>query len=494
MAQPRHGIDRSSPVPLYHQLEAMLRHEIEGGAYAVGDPLPSEGEIGDRYSVSRSVVRQTLTNLVDAGLIRTERGRGSFVAERKIRERFVQRAAGAYDDLQRMGHQISTRVLRQEIVALPFVVQEFLGTEFGVQIDRVRSIDGRTLVFIRSYLPEGRFSGIERADLTDASLYAHIEEVYGARPSTGRRTVEAVAVDDPIADHLGVPVGSPSLLLQSKTYDQHGEPLDWFDAWQRADVTKFEFEMVPGSDVHPINDVLLRAPAARRSSRGTAADAPVPAAQRGAARGAPIAAPLDHQHPLVTLRATSYQRLPEILQELAHHGFSVVVVSLAAEDGLAAVAEAAGADGIVVGAGDVTSQASARAAVDAGAAFIVANVGCRSVIDGALVPVMATAFTPAEIALAGELTHQPVLVHPASMGGPAYVRTVAASLPDVVLIPTGGVALGDTAAFHEAGASAVDLAEEICPASALESGDVVEIAARARKVRAALDAHRPASA
>jgi DNA-binding GntR family transcriptional regulator len=97
-------IDRSSPIPLYHQLEYLLRREIENGSYRPGDTLPSEGEICARYEVSRSVVRQTLTNLTHAGIIRTERGRGSFVAERKLQERFVQRTTGLYDDLRRLLH------------------------------------------------------------------------------------------------------------------------------------------------------------------------------------------------------------------------------------------------------------------------------------------------------------------------------------------------------------------------------------------------------
>lgn len=481
MAQLRNGIDRSSPVPLYHQLEGILRREIDSGAYAAGDPLPSEGQLGDQYDVSRSVVRQTLTNLVDAGLVRTERGRGSFVAERKIHERFVQRAAGAYDDLQRMGHDVRTKVLRQGLVTLPLHVHEFLGTELGVQIDRLRYIDGRTLAYIRSYLSKERFPGIEEADLEDRSLYRHIEDAYGVRPAGGLRTVEAVALEDPIAGHLQVAPGSPSLMLRSRSTDQFGEPLDWFDAWQRADATKFEFEMVPGSLEQPVRSSLVRRPDAA-SEMTTSHKTP--------AAPTSVLVDLDDQRPLVVLRGRRYDHLPDLLRQLAAHDFTTIGIRLRAENGLAVLAAAARMDGVVVGACDVLDRSLARAAIDAGAAFLVANVGSRDVLEEAEVPVMLTAFTPSEITLANAMTDQPVALYPASMGGPAYVRSILAAVPDVRLIACGDVALADVPAFLEAGAAAVELGEWLCPATVLESGDVQEVAARAKKLRRFLDERR----
>ena len=119
-------IDRSSAVPLYRQLEDAVQSDIDSGVYPPGGLLPSESEICTRYDLSRSVVRQTLRHLAQAGVIRTERGRGSFVAERKLSERFVQRTTGFYDDLTRMGLRIDTRVLRQEIAPVPPDVRDFL--------------------------------------------------------------------------------------------------------------------------------------------------------------------------------------------------------------------------------------------------------------------------------------------------------------------------------------------------------------------------------
>jgi GntR family transcriptional regulator len=78
------AIDRSSFVPLYSQLQELVKEQIESGAWRPGDRLPSEPELARRYAVSRVVVRQALAILQDDGQIVRVQGRGTFVAEPKL--------------------------------------------------------------------------------------------------------------------------------------------------------------------------------------------------------------------------------------------------------------------------------------------------------------------------------------------------------------------------------------------------------------------------
>lgn len=251
------SIDRSSPLPLYYQLEQILRADIASGVFEPGSLLPSESEICAQYEISRSVVRQALANLAHAGLVRTQRGRGTFVTEPKLHERFVQRATGFYEDLTRMGFSIGTRVIRQGVVDLPIEVRQFLRRARGVRIDRVRSIDGRLLAFVTTYLPADRCPGIEQHDLVDRSLYAHLAEKYGLHVAGGQRTVGAVAAEGEVARHLEVEEGAPLLLLRSAAHAQDGEPLEWFEAWHRADRAMFEFDILPGEPNWYVNGLLV---------------------------------------------------------------------------------------------------------------------------------------------------------------------------------------------------------------------------------------------
>jgi GntR family transcriptional regulator len=481
-------VDRSSPIPLYHQLEYLLRREIERGRYQPGDTLPSEGEICARYEVSRSVVRQTLTNLTHAGLIRTERGRGSFVAEKKLQERFVQRTTGLYDDLRRMGYQIRTHVVRQSITELPLPVQEFLQAKRGVQIDRVRSVDGRVLTFIRSFIPESRCPGLEHAELEDRSLYQVLADEYGLRVASGRRTVEAVAAEGEVAKHLGVEPGEPLLLLRSSSRDERGEPLEWFEAWHRGDRTMFEIEIVPGEVDQPVSSVI-------RPADGTAVRSTASVAARSGGGGVDaLIAALRRSRVVAVWRAPRYGGAAGLARVLADHGVTVVEVTLTGENALEAIAAARSVEEIMVGAGTVMTAADARDAVAAGAQFLVAPIGAEEVVRAARstsTPVVLAGFTPSEVWAAWQATAAPVKVFPASVGGPEYLPILRGPMPDIPLLPAGGVGIDTAADFLRAGAVAVNIGGPLCPADALESGDVDVIAERARNVQRALAGLEP---
>jgi GntR family transcriptional regulator len=78
------ALDRRSFVPLYYQLQEILKEQIESGVWRPGDTLPSEPELARRYGISRVVVRQALAILEDDRQVIRIRGRGTFVAEPKL--------------------------------------------------------------------------------------------------------------------------------------------------------------------------------------------------------------------------------------------------------------------------------------------------------------------------------------------------------------------------------------------------------------------------
>jgi hypothetical protein len=76
------SIDRATPIPYYYQLEGLLRQEIRSGRWAPGEPILSEKQLGVRYGVSRTTVRQAVARLVQDGLLYHVKGKGTFVARR----------------------------------------------------------------------------------------------------------------------------------------------------------------------------------------------------------------------------------------------------------------------------------------------------------------------------------------------------------------------------------------------------------------------------
>jgi GntR family transcriptional regulator len=472
-------VDRSLPTPLYHQLERILRSDIESGVYRAGDLLPSENEICERYDVSRSVVRQTLANLAHAGVVHTERGRGSFVAERKFHERFVQRATGFYDDLTRMGFQLRTNVVRQEVCELPLQVREFLDEETGIRIDRVRSVEGRVLAYVTTYLSARRCPGLEHQDLNDRSLYQHLDSAYGLRVHGGRRTVEAVAAVADVATHLDVAPGTPLLLLRSASRTADGNPLEWFEAWHRADRTMFEVEIVPGEAARPFQGVVRNASdGAEHVARHAAFD-----------WGGTLGGALRRERVVAVLRAPRYTDPERLAEGLVRGGIRIVEFTLTADNALEAVRTAGKVSDAIIGAGSVLTPDQARDAVAAGARFLVSPVCAPEIVaaaDG--VPVFLAGQTPTELYQAWSLTGAPVKLFPAHLGGPGYVRAVLAPMPDLAIMPSGGIDAGNVSEYLRAGAVAVNVGGALCAPELLTAGDGDELTRRAARLRAAIDA------
>ena len=116
----------------------------------------------------------------------------------------------------------------------------------------------------------------------------------------------------------------------------------------------------------------------------------------------------------------------------------------------------------IVGLGTVTTRHLATSAVEAGAGFLVSPWPApevREVAASSGLPFLEGAFTPAEVA---DVSRQgPVKVFPAHLGGPQYLRSLRQVLPEAVLVPTGGIALADAAAWLDAGASAVGIGRDL---------------------------------
>jgi 2-dehydro-3-deoxyphosphogluconate aldolase/(4S)-4-hydroxy-2-oxoglutarate aldolase len=137
-----------------------------------------------------------------------------------------------------------------------------------------------------------------------------------------------------------------------------------------------------------------------------------------------------------------------------------------------------------VGAGTVLGLQDLRAALEAGAEFIVTP----TVVDGVIqacrgdgVPVFPGAFTPTEIHRAWELGADLVKVFPADQLGPAYIRNVKAPLPHVKLLPTGGVTVETLGAFKKAGADGFGVGSPLFAKEKVEAGDWAWVEAQARR-------------
>ncbi len=240
------AIDRSSPIPFYYQLRQLLESDLRSGRLAVGERLPSEAELCDQYGVSRTVVRQALSDLEAASLITRIKGRGSFVAAPKTPEHLVQALTSLYEDVRARGQELETRVLRLEREPASPYVAEALGlgeSDPIVLLERLRLIDGDPWVLTTAYLPYELAAPILSLDMTTRSLYETLEQDLGLELHRGRRSVEATRAGKEIARHLGIEEGAPVLLLSGTTYLADERPVESFVGVHRGDRSRFDVNL-----------------------------------------------------------------------------------------------------------------------------------------------------------------------------------------------------------------------------------------------------------
>jgi|SRR5215813_2328693 len=181
------------------------------------------------------------------------------------------------------------------------------------------------------------------------------------------------------------------------------------------------------------------------------------------------------------VRASSADEAIQIVEAIKAGGLPLLEITMTVPGAITVIAELTKrfADDAIVGAGTVLEPEIARACITEGAQFIVSpslNLETIAVCRELEVTVMPGALTPTEIVTAWNAGADFVKVFPAgSVGGASYIKSLKAPLPQIKLIPTGGVTLATAAAFIEAGAAAIGVGADLVDLKAIRAGQPEKI-------------------
>lgn len=226
---------------LYQQIREHLLEEIDAGRLNVGDRVPSERELADRFKISRMTVRHALTELVNEGTLYRHQGKGTFVAKPKIRQGLAGLTSFTEDMLAR-GLKPGARLLSVEVASASYKVRHALGLDEAamvVRLERLRLADGEPMALEQVHLPYPRFAPILEADVENTSLYKLFVEVLGVQMASAIQTIEPTAADAALARALEVREGALLLMTERTTYDERGEPFEHATSYYRGDRYRF---------------------------------------------------------------------------------------------------------------------------------------------------------------------------------------------------------------------------------------------------------------
>jgi len=210
---------------------------------------------------------------------------------------------------------------------------------------------------------------------------------------------------------------------------------------------------------------------------------------------AQVAAEIQRLGVVAVIRMKDPAKLRTVFDALAEGGVRALEVTMTVPGAVQIIAQLAKSlpPGIVLGAGTVIDAATARAVIDAGARFIVSPVFRREVIAVCLERDVAAApgcFSPTEILDAHEMGADLVKVFPATALGPQYIKDLRAPMPQLRLMPTGGVTLDNAGDWIRAGAIAVGVGSALLDAKAIEEGRLDVLANNARRIVASVASAR----
>jgi GntR family transcriptional regulator len=241
---------RSRAAPLWSQVKSALSQLIVKGELREHAQLPSEAELCLRFGVSRSVVREALSQLVNERMIYKLQGKGAFVAGRREEQDFVGTTIGFSGELADKSKTVTRRILVQQR-ALPNArickLMNITADTPMVFLDRVLSVEGHPRFIVRWAMLERLVPGLDSLPMENRSLYDTIGRQYGVKLARAERWIEAITASVEDAALLQVPLASPLLGIESVAANHLGEKIEYYTALYLTDRSRLHFSVVAPS-------------------------------------------------------------------------------------------------------------------------------------------------------------------------------------------------------------------------------------------------------
>jgi len=238
------GMHATRPPALHRHIKERLERSLGSGAFNSGKRLPSESEIRSMFGVSRHVVRMALAELAKEGLIRTERGRGSFVNPPKEIHP-ITTLTSLHRLMAERKLEIDIHVVRNRVTRPPRPLMGTLDLAPGqrvAELVRAAHIGRKPAMLMVSFLPENLCPDLRHQDMRTHSLYAYLEKTCGISLVHAKNYIEVAFASREQARYLGVPQGSSLLLIEGIVYCRKGRPVELSRIYYRADRFKLFFE------------------------------------------------------------------------------------------------------------------------------------------------------------------------------------------------------------------------------------------------------------
>jgi GntR family transcriptional regulator len=236
-------LDEKSPIPLYFQLQEMIKKKIEEGFYKEGDLIPTEKELQQLYSVSRITVRNAIAGLVFEDLLVKKQGLGTIVARPRMVEDFSSLKSFT-EKMAAQGAAVATQVIEVKRIGASERIAHHLAIEPEseiIYVKRLRFVDEEPIALFISHI-RGDI-GITEDDDFKRSIFDLLENKCDIKISGGQKVIEATSANKEEAEFLKIDVDEPVLLIRNTTLDSDNKPIEYAEGVYRSDRYKYVLKL-----------------------------------------------------------------------------------------------------------------------------------------------------------------------------------------------------------------------------------------------------------
>jgi len=230
--------------PLYLQIKDIVKQKIINNEYTMGTTIPSENELEEIFGVSRMTIRQAISELVNEGLLRKERGRGkgTIVLSNVIADRLTT-IKSFTQKMQEQGFILENKDISAEFVPAGEHIASVFGMEPNEEIfclKRTRMVNNDIIMYSVSFIP----SSLKLP--TDVSSYDSLYKQFAKENITihhAEEFIEATLADEIISEKLEVPLGAAVLKRTRTSQDTTGRYVEYTETYYRSDKYKYVVEL-----------------------------------------------------------------------------------------------------------------------------------------------------------------------------------------------------------------------------------------------------------
>lgn len=242
------NLDKNTPIPLYFQLKSIILNDIKDSTFSVGDAIPTESELVEFYNISRSTVRQAISELVQEGWLTRKASKGTFVTKSEQNSSYIRSFEPFYQQISRLGKTARTELIDLNVINPTAELAGKLNLSENqkiISMFRRRFADDIPMITLQNYIPYDLCSFILSHDFKTNSLYELLMTKTETQIAKTRTIVSANNATSADIELLQVKVSTPMLYFHNISTTADGTIVDYAFAHYRGDLNMFEFEDSP---------------------------------------------------------------------------------------------------------------------------------------------------------------------------------------------------------------------------------------------------------